>query len=126
MALSREEIIAAIGDKKREVERIDVPEWGGTVCIRRLSVADLKATGFLEGINDSGEVPIRVLLACIADENGDALFTMDDADILANADFQTVLTVFTEAARVNGLSSKELEEAVAAFAAAQRDDSSTG
>lgn len=124
-ALTREDILAAIAARKAAVEELEVPDWGGTVYLRRLSVEALRATGFLDGTGDPSEVPLRVLAASVTDEHGSPLFSMDDVKALAEAEFQTVIRVFTEAARINGLSSAELEEAVAAFNGAQGDDNSS-
>lgn len=126
MALTRDEILAAIGERKKTTTVVPVPEWGGDVHIRMLTAADLKAVGFFDGARgDAASLPTTVLQACLADADGEQLFTKKDLAELANADFATVLRVFTEAAKINGLSNDELEVATAAFTKAQSDDTSS-
>lgn len=126
MGLSREGILAGIAARRQLVEPIEVPEWGGAVFIRHLSAAELEETGFLDEGSNGAEMPVRILAACLADETGSPLFAQEDAKVLADAEFAVILRVFAEAARINGLSSEELEAATAAFAQAQGDASSTG
>jgi hypothetical protein len=125
MALTRDEIIAAIAARKAEVDTVPVPEWGGDVFIRRLDANDLEATGLLDGGSgaNAAKMAVQLMIICVAAEDGTPLFTEDDRDLLAGAEFPIVLRVFAEVAKINGLSNEELEEAMAAFAAAQPDAS---
>jgi len=126
MALSREEVLAALDARQHAVDPIEVPEWGGTIYARRLSVADLKASGLLAGTSgDPADLPIRLLIACLADENGELLFKSKDAATLAGAEFTVAFRIFAAIAKANGLSNMSLEEAMAAFATAQGSAGST-
>ena len=121
MALSREEVLAALDARQRAVDPIEVPEWGGTIYARRLSAADLQAFEALKGV----DFQIRVLITCLADENGQPLLTEEDAAALAGAEFTVALRLFGIVAEANGLSNVNLEAAMVAFGVAQGDDSST-
>lgn len=119
MALTREQILAARKDRKPT--RLEVPEWGGEVYIRVLSMQDQMAWGDV----DAKELPLRVLIAALVDEAGVAIFQEGDEEELAKEDFPVITRVFAEAARLNGLSTKELDEAMASFDRAPDESSST-
>lgn len=110
MGLTREQILAARRDRKPH--RFEVPEWGGEVFIRVLSAADQMA--LTEGATPV-EVPIKVLLASLVSEDGERLFTDEDFAELAREDFTVILRVFREAAHLNGLTTKELDQAMEGF-----------
>lgn len=122
MALTKSEILAAIKERRGPAEEMDVPEWGGSIYIRRMDVSDLKSTGMLDG----GEnVAISMMVACICDEDGRRLFSKKDINALAKTEFQVALRVFTRVAHTNNLSSDELEAAVQSFGEAQDDETSS-
>lgn len=110
MSLTREQILASRGDRKPVP--FDVPEWGGTVYIKVMSVRD--QVELTDGKKPT-DVPLLVVLQSVVDENGQRLFLDDDVEWLADEAFPVVLRVFTFAAKLNGLSTAELEEAVASF-----------
>ncbi|MGH7206836.1 MAG: hypothetical protein ACREI2_11575 [Nitrospiraceae bacterium] len=120
MTLSREQILASRKDRKPV--RLEVPEWGGEVYVRVLSAADQMAIS--EGLPPS-KVPIRILLHCLVDEGGERIFADGDQDELAREDFPIILRVFSFVAKLNGLSTKELDEAMASFEIAPDEASSS-
>lgn len=126
MALSREQVIRAIEARGRETVPVEVPEWGGTVFVRRLSYAELQEIGLEEGARPSAEQVVRLVAACLADEQGQRLFSDEEAPQLARADVGAFTRVLLEALRVNGLASAELEEMVEGFGRAQRGAGSSG
>jgi len=110
VSLTREQILASRKDRKPV--RLEVPEWGGDVFVRVLSAADQA------DLSDGGapkELPIRVILHCLVTESGERIFTDEDAVELAKEDFPVIMRVFGFVARQNGLSTKELEEAMENF-----------
>lgn len=124
MALTREDILAAIAKRSKEVTPVEVPEWGGSVFIRRLSAADAERSG-MTADDKSPEMISKVLAASLTDETGTVLFSATDMKALTEADLAVSARVFAECVKVNGLSSTELDEAVAAFTSAQPESSST-
>jgi hypothetical protein len=107
MTLSREEIFAARKDRK-PVELV-VPEWGGSVFVKHLTVADQVE---LQNHTQPAEMPIAVLIACLVDENEEPIFSLSDTEELSKEAFPVVLKVFGFVAKLNGLSNAELEEAM--------------
>jgi hypothetical protein len=120
VSLTREQILASRHDRKPVP--FDVPEWGGTIWLRVLSAADQLAIS--EGL-EARNVPLRVLVTCIVDDEGNRIFADDDADELAKEDFPIIMRVFGQAAKLNGLSNVELEDALASFAQAPDESIST-
>lgn len=103
---------------------VDVPEWGRKVFIRRLAVRDQVAIEKMSG-DDPKMTGLRTLVLSLCDEDGSQLLGDDDLDLLMDQSLAVVIPLLMEAARHNGLSSKEVEEAVAAFGKAPGLASST-
>jgi hypothetical protein len=124
-ALTKEEVFQAIARRRTEVDPLEVEEWGGMIYIRRLDADDLEKTGLLDGVESVANMAVQLMVTCVANERGEPLFTESDMKELARTEFPVVLKVFGAVAKANGLSNEGLEEAMAAFAGAQRGDSST-
>jgi hypothetical protein len=121
VTLTREQIIAARADRKPVLH--DVPEWGGSVYLRVLSAADQVALS--DGV-EAKDMPLLVLVHCIVDDDGQRIFGDDDVDELGQEQFPIIMRVFAAAAKINGLSTAELDAAIASFAPAQDGFSSSG
>jgi len=110
VTLTREQILAS--RKGRKPVLLEVPEWGGEVYVRVLSAADQMVLS--DGVEPK-EMAIKVILHCLVDEDGERIFGDDDVDELAKEDFPVIMRVFGFVAKQNGLSTKELEEAMENF-----------
>ena len=122
MSLNREQILNARNRADRRPVKVSVPEWGGDVYLRVLTVADQVALS--EDVKPA-DMPVQVLLHCLVDEEGTRILQDDDAAELAKEDFPLVLRLFAEAAKLNGLTSRELEDAMEAFGPARDEEPST-
>jgi hypothetical protein len=120
VGLTREQILAARRDRKPH--RFEVPEWGGDVFIRVLSAKDQMVLS--DGV-DPKETPVKVLCYSLVNEDGERLFSDEDFEALADMDWPVIMRVFTESAKLNGLSTKELEKAMQDFTSAPDESSST-
>jgi hypothetical protein len=117
----REQILASQGERKPEP--LEVPEWHATVWLKQMTVADQVALS--EGTKPA-DMPVAVLLHCLVDENGERIFTDDDREALAGESFAIVLRVFVAAAKLNGLSTAELDEAMQSFDRARAEPADNG
>ena len=124
-ALTVAEIEAIIEKRAAEVEEVEVPEWGGAVCIRRMSPADVEYVGLDDPDKRDAAMFARAMSRTISDEKGELLFTEESAAVLAKVDMLVAARVFADIMRVNGLLDEQLEEAVATFVRAQPEPSST-
>ena len=122
MNLTREQILAA--RSQRKPIPLEVPEWGGTVYIKILSAGDQVAL-FSNGHKDV-EIPIFLVAATLVSEDGERLFTDEDVPLLLEEEFPIIMRVYREAARHNGISTEELDEAMQSFETTQAGNSSSG
>lgn len=125
MSLTREEILTAIETRANENVPVDVPAWGGTVLLRRLSANDAEKSGLSSSDAETPDKMARVIALSAVDDEGVLLFSEEDVAILTKIDVGAAVKVFTKCIEINGLGSEELDEAVAAFVEAQRDSSSS-
>lgn len=123
--LSREAILAKIEERKREVEPYPVPEWDGEVYMRRLTLEAIRSTGYWDNAADINSVIIGLLVATLADEEGNPLLTMEDAAALMESEVEVAMGLFSAAAKKHGLSNDKLEEAMRTFGGAQDDGTSS-
>jgi hypothetical protein len=109
MPLNRSEIIAADA-AGRVIKPVAVPQWGGDVCIRPLTVREEER--FWEVIDDvkngvecpSGKRGAVVMMAC-CNADGTALFTAADADWLGSgANKDAISLLFDEIRALSGVS----------------------
>ena len=122
MTLSREQIDAARTDLKPE--RIPVPEWGGDVLMRPLTVGDQEHLDETapEGLTDRQRA-LRAVLCSLVDENGERQFegTMEDLEWFQGALAKTATLLLEEFNRLNG----SVKEAVEGFEPAPSEGSTT-
>lgn len=108
--LSAAEILAGPRMKPTPVE---VPEWGGSVCVRPLTAGELdelQLTLGKEGKQDHNYRG-RVVALCACDPDGNPLFTEADAPRIAALDAPPVNRVFEAAQRLNGFGGRGEEDA---------------
>lgn len=112
MLLNRQQILDA-KDLKREV--VDVPEWGddAQVSVSMLPAIDKDRwdkESFKNGAVDMIGFKARFITRTIVDENGDRVFSDEDAPHLERKSAPAVDRVFAVAARLNGMLAKQVDE----------------
>jgi hypothetical protein len=120
MALNRDAILGAVDV---QTEKVDVPEWGGDVIVRGLtgdeldnfqgSVRQFRPTfdgKGMEAVLVQEGMRAKLLVKCLIDENGDRLFTDQDAPALGAKNGSVIDKLYDVAARLSGLSEEEQAE----------------
>lgn len=109
--LSKDEILA---EKPSEMEKVDVPEWGGEVFVRVMSGAERDA--FEAGMIASGNgkanyqnVRARLAVRCICDGEGHRVFMDGDALALGKGSCVPLDKVFAVAQRINHIGDADIE-----------------
>ena len=110
--LSKEEIL---NSKDIESKIVSVPEWGGEVTVKGLTLAEKDK--WTDGILVDGKASMTgatVLLCalCIVDESGGQMFTGDDIDALNAKSASALDRVFQVAQKLSGIGQEEIEETV--------------
>lgn len=115
MALLNKDQILGASDMVTRI--VDVPEWGGAVCVRGLTGAELdafeasmlKQTGkkLLWQANNSHA---RLAAYGIVDEQGARLFSNAEIEALAKKSGSALKRVYEVVRELSGLSEKDVEE----------------
>lgn len=114
MQLSRDDILKA---DDLETQELEVPEWGGTVLVRALSgkerdayEASLVQFRGNERLPQLANMRAKLVVRCIVDDQGQRLFTDQDANALGQKSAHALNRVFEVAAELSGLSEEDIEE----------------
>jgi len=110
MALSKEQILAA--DDLGLLE-VPVPEWGGSVYIRVMSVGERDSYENEWMANKSTGVTnfrSKFLQRVLCNDKGELLFTKEEVDALAKKSARVVGTLWEAAMRHNKLTDQDVEE----------------
>lgn len=111
MALTKDEILQAKDLESREIE---VPEWGGTVCVRMLTAKERdELEAFWLKRRESGDYTnarAQIVALTVCDESGDRLFAEADVDLLAGKSAAAMQRVYDAAMELNGFTKKDVED----------------
>lgn len=109
MILNRDNILGAL---TYEVHKVEVPKWGGTVCVRSFS-ARLKDKIEQMQLEGAKKQSIRAvsLAGCICNEKGELLFSDSDIEALADKDVESVDLVLDKILEINSITDEGIKEA---------------
>lgn len=110
MALSKEQILAA---DDMGLLKLSVPEWGGDVYIRVMTVGERDAyENEWQRKRDTGVDDFRTkfLVRCLVDEKGNRLFDNNDVMRLSQKSARVMNRVWLAAMEHNNLSDQSIEE----------------
>jgi len=102
MALTRSDILQA--DDLPPAEKVDVPEWGGTVYVRAISAMELE--DFTTADNPKN-VRGRFAALTVCDADGKRIFKDEDGAALGTKSMAALNRVWAVAARLNGITPDE-------------------
>lgn len=98
--LTREQILAA-SDVAQEV--VSVPEWGGEVLVRGLTLKASKELHAKHAGMDDETLGMLTMTLCVLNEAGEQMFTLDDLPLLEQKSTAAMTRVLKAVARVNGM-----------------------
>lgn len=108
MLLSKDQILAC-SDLRSEV--VSMPEWGGEIKIKAMSVEDqIEFEKLNKKCKDASEIVCNTLLFCCVNENGDRLFDEADIKLLQKKSFRSVEKLFRACLALNSLDPGALEK----------------
>ncbi len=112
--LSRDDILKAVDV---QTEEVNVPEWGGSVLVRGLtgrerdkyeaSQMTMRGNKMFPALDN---IRAKLVAWCICDEDGNALFTQHDIDLLGGKSAAALDRVFEVAARLSGMSEEDVAD----------------
>jgi hypothetical protein len=108
MILTRNAILNA---DDRQIERVDVPEWGGHVCVRSMTGADRDEFDALAVNRQVRGVRTLVVTRTACDEHGELLFTDADVEKLLERNAAALHRVFEAGCTISGIGEDEIEDA---------------
>lgn len=108
MFLSKDQISQADDAKYADVA---MPEWGGDVRVRSMSVKDRVAWEKKQADGQSQtEMMVSLVLYTCVDDAGQRIFSDDDAAMLENKSPASLIKLFNAAIDLNVLNNDKLEE----------------
>jgi hypothetical protein len=112
-------------------EDVEVPEWGGTVRIQAMS-ANAREKMEEMYLDPDGKMSkrmeqfrVRVLASSIIDDQGNLVFTMEEATALGKKAFGVVQRLFDKANKLSGLSDDEADTIKGNLPGGQAEDSNS-
>ena len=111
MALSKDQILNADDQK---IEKVDVPEWGGEVCIKTMSghQRDKYESDCIKASERKDFVNMRAKLAVltICDEEGNLVFDEKEINSLTRKSASALEKVFAASCKLNGITDDDVKE----------------
>lgn len=110
--LSKSDILEA---KDIETEVVCVPEWGGDVIVKGLTLEE--KDNWTDSILEDGKANVKgasakLCVCCMCDEENNRLFSLDDVPKLQEKSAAAMDRVFQVAQRLSGIGQEDIEETV--------------
>jgi hypothetical protein len=114
-------------------ERVPVPEWGGDVMVRGLTgrqrdawEASLSVRQGKKMVPDMRDFRARLVVRCVVDETGTLVFHDGDIESLTNKSGAALDRIYDAAAKLSGISEKDVEDLTEDFGGTDGGPSSSG
>lgn len=124
--LTKDQILQA--DDKR-TQTVAVPEWGGTVIVKTLSGTErdqFEESILAGGKRDFKGVRAKLVALSIIGEDGERIFTFEEAELLGAKSSRALDRIFGVAQKLSGFTTKDMEELTENLSEGQSDDSTSG
>lgn len=108
--LSRDQILEASDTK---VEEVDVPDWGGSVCLKVMTVGERDAyenDWVKSKMTGMDNFRTRFLARCLCDKQGNRLFTDKDIELLNKKSAAVMGPLWDKAMSLNKLKDEDVQE----------------
>lgn len=90
---------------------VNMPEWGGDVKIRAMSIGDqIDFERLNKKCKDTANIICNTLLYCCIDDDGNRLFSEEDLKALEKKSFRAIERLFNACLDLNSLNEKDLEK----------------
>ncbi len=129
MGILTREQIEAIDDLKVKMVEVPVPEWGGSVYIRPMTVRELDDySNAVVRAKEKGlpDFRSRLVAYCLCDEKGERLFSDADVDALSRHNAVVVNRLYEACDKLNDISPRKVEEVGGNSVAGQPESSGSG
>lgn len=114
MLLSKDDILKA---EDLEREEVEVPEWHGSVLVRALTgterdayEASMVSQRGKDVVRNMANIRAKLVARCCITEDGERMFTDQDANALGRKSAAALDRVFEVAARLSRLNEDDIEE----------------
>lgn len=112
MPLNKDEIL---NSNDRKIESLNVPEWGGDVCIRTLKGSERDAWEASLKVKDGGPTNLvnaraRLAALVLCDEHGIRLFSDNEVGSLGEKSAKALTRVWEAALALNGIGDEAVKE----------------
>lgn len=102
----RDQILSAKDLKK---EAIEIPEWGVTVYASELCAGNYDAVMKAHGKDDTNLSVATAIVLGIEDENGNAVFSLDDIEVLMTKSMRVLERLYKSVMRLCGIDLDDTE-----------------
>lgn len=129
MGILTKEQIEAIDDMTSKTVEVEVPEWGGSVRLRPLTVTELdEYSNAIVRAKQNGLANFRSRLVayCMCDKNGVRLFDEQHIEGIAKRNAVIVNRLYEACDRLNDISPRKVEEIAGNSEAGQSESSASG
>lgn len=123
---------AILGADDIQSERVPIPEWGGDVMVRGLTgsqrdqwEAGLSVRRGKQMVPDMRDFRARLVVLCVVDETGQLVFHQGDVSALSGKSGAALDRIYDVAARLSGISEKDVEDLTENFGSTDGGSSSS-
>ena len=102
---------AVLGAQDVATKDVAVPEWGGDIRVRSMTVAERNEFSRRTASEESSTTAAWLVSILSVDEAGKELFTPEDVKALEKRNFKAIERVVTAILAVNGIGEKAIEAA---------------
>lgn len=134
--MTRDQILGTPKASHTDVDLSDIPGWG-VVRIKDLSAAErdqIEQSCVVDRLvvvkggrrklrreTSLDNIRAKFVAACVVDEDGNSVFTLDDVKALGQLNARAIDRIFTVVQERNGLRDEDLDELAGNFSAGQND-----